>query len=192
MVGILTLVALLAILVGVSGFELPIGRARQGSEQPLPGVRAVGSEVLLRVGSGAPPGGELAFLAVEPGGGLFVSDARRQSLLRFDATGHLLSEWGPRLGNLVLGEPAGVAASGNAFLLMAAQPLFTILQTNLARSSLGARFHKGINEQHRAIVSAIESRDAKRAEREMRAHLEFLRPHYERTWRHAIRAAEQA
>src|SRR5881275_2355123 len=93
MVGILTLVALLAILVGVSGFELPIGRAREGSEQPLPGVRAVGSEVLLRVGSGAPPGGELAFLAVEPGGGLFVSDARRQSLLRFDATGHLLSEW---------------------------------------------------------------------------------------------------
>ena len=85
-----------------------------------------------------------------------------------------------------------IAASGNAFLLMAAQPLFTILQTNLARSSLGARFHKGINEQHRAIVSAIESRDAKRAEREMRAHLEFLRPHYERTWRHAIRAAEQA
>lgn len=118
MVGILTLVALLAILVGVSGFELPIGRAREGSEQPLPGVRAVGSEVLLRVGSGAPPGGELAFLAVEPGGGLFVSDARRQSLLRFDATGHLLSEWGPRLGNLVLGEPAGVAASGNAFYVL--------------------------------------------------------------------------
>ncbi len=85
-----------------------------------------------------------------------------------------------------------IAASGNAFLKMAAEPLFTILQTNLARSSLGTRFHKGINEQHRAIAAAIEGRDARRAEREMRAHLEFLRPHYERTWRYAIRVAEQA
>src|SRR5947209_2906752 len=85
-----------------------------------------------------------------------------------------------------------IAAAGNGFLLMAAQPLFMVLQTNLARSSLGARFHRGINEQHRAIAAAIESRDAKRAEREMRSHLRFLRPHYERTWRYAIRAADQA
>ncbi len=84
-----------------------------------------------------------------------------------------------------------LAASGNAFLMMAAQPLFTILQKNLARSSLGAGFHKGINDQHRAIAAAIEARDARRAELEMRSHLEFLRPHYERTWRYAIRAAEQ-
>lgn len=118
LVGLLTLVALVAILVGVSGFELPIGRARQSSDQPLPGVRAVASEVLLRVGAGAPPGGELAFLAVEPGGGLLVSDARRQTVMRFDATGHLLSEWGPRLGNLVLAEPAGVAAWGDGFYVL--------------------------------------------------------------------------
>ena len=85
-----------------------------------------------------------------------------------------------------------IAASGNAFLMMAAQPLFTILQTQLARSSLGARFHRGINEQHRAIGAAIAGRDARRAERHMRFHLEFLRPHYERTWRYATRAAEQA
>ncbi len=85
-----------------------------------------------------------------------------------------------------------IAASGNAFLMMAAQPLFTILQTSLARSSLGARFHRGINEQHRAIAGAIATRDPRRAEREMRSHLEFLRPHYERTWRYAMRAAEQA
>jgi DNA-binding FadR family transcriptional regulator len=85
-----------------------------------------------------------------------------------------------------------IAASGNAFLMMAAQPLFTILQKNLARSSLGSRFHKGINVQHRAIVAAIEAADPRRAEQEMRSHLEFLRPHYERTWRYALRAAEQA
>jgi GntR family transcriptional repressor for pyruvate dehydrogenase complex len=85
-----------------------------------------------------------------------------------------------------------IAASGNAFLMMAAQPLFQILQTSLARSSLGAQFHRGTNEQHRAIVAAIQAGDARRAEREMRSHLEFLRPHYERTWRYAIRVAEQA
>ena len=85
-----------------------------------------------------------------------------------------------------------IAAAGNAFLMMAAQPLFTILQTQLARSSLGSRFHRGINEQHQAIAAAIANRDAKRAEREMRFHLEFLRPHYERTWRYAMRAADQA
>ena len=85
-----------------------------------------------------------------------------------------------------------IAAAGNGFLQMAAEPLFMVLQTNLARSSLGARFHKGINDQHRAIADAIEARDGRRAEREMRTHLQFLRPHYQRTWRYAIRAAEQA
>jgi DNA-binding FadR family transcriptional regulator len=85
-----------------------------------------------------------------------------------------------------------IAASGNAFLMMAAQPLFSILQTQLARSSLGSRFHRGIHQQHHAILAAIEGGEARRAEREMRQHLEFLRPHYERTWRYAVRAAEQA
>jgi DNA-binding beta-propeller fold protein YncE len=118
LIGVATLLALLAILAGVSGFELPFGAPGQGAERPVPGVRAVGSDVLLRVGSGAPPGGELAFLAVEPGGGLFVSDARRQTVMRFDPTGHLLSEWGPRLGNLSLSEPAGVAVSGDRFYVV--------------------------------------------------------------------------
>jgi DNA-binding FadR family transcriptional regulator len=85
-----------------------------------------------------------------------------------------------------------IAASGNGFLLMAAQPLFMVLQTNLARSSLGSRFHRGINLQHRAIAAAIAAGDARRAEREMQGHLAFLRPHYERTWRYAIRAVESA
>jgi DNA-binding FadR family transcriptional regulator len=83
-----------------------------------------------------------------------------------------------------------IAAAGNGFLMMAAQPLFSILQTQLARSSLGARFHQGINDQHRAIVAAIDAGDGRTAEREMRTHLEWLRPHYERTWRYAIRVAE--
>jgi DNA-binding FadR family transcriptional regulator len=85
-----------------------------------------------------------------------------------------------------------IAASGNGFLMMAAQPLFSILQTQLARSSLGARFHKGINDQHRAIVAAIDAGDGGAAAKEMRSHLEWLRPHYERTWRYAVRFAEES
>ena len=64
--------ALVAILVGVTGFEVPLPRFGGGPERiPLPGVRAAAASTLLKVGSGAPPGGELAFLAVEPN--LFVA-----------------------------------------------------------------------------------------------------------------------
>jgi DNA-binding FadR family transcriptional regulator len=85
-----------------------------------------------------------------------------------------------------------IEAAGNAFLQMAAQPLFTILQTSLARSSFGVRVHREINGQHRAIAAAIEAGESRSAEREMRSHLRYLRPLYERTWRYTIRAAEQA
>jgi DNA-binding GntR family transcriptional regulator len=76
----------------------------------------------------------------------------------------------------------------NALLGIAAQPIFTLLQTSLARSSLGRDFHRAINAHHRAIVEAIEAGDPDGAEREMRDHLTFLRPYYERTWRSAERA----
>ena len=71
----------------------------------------------------------------------------------------------------------------NALLLIAAQPVFEVLQRNLARSKLGARFHRTINEHHRAIAAAIEAGDADTAGGEMYDHLEFLRPYYERAWR---------
>lgn len=83
-------------------------------------------------------------------------------------------------------------ASRNTLLSIAAQPVFTVLQTNLARSSLGRRFHRAINEHHRAIVDAIERGDAAGAGEEMYAHLEFLRPFYEKAWRHAVRAQARA
>jgi DNA-binding FadR family transcriptional regulator len=71
----------------------------------------------------------------------------------------------------------------NALLAIAAQPVFAVLQRNLARSKLGARFHRTINEHHRAIAAAIEAGDADAAGGEMYEHLEFLRPYYERAWR---------
>jgi GntR family transcriptional repressor for pyruvate dehydrogenase complex len=71
----------------------------------------------------------------------------------------------------------------NALLVIAAQPIFGVLQRNLARARLGERFHRAINDQHRSIAAAIESGDAEAAGAEMHAHLEFLRPYYERAWR---------
>jgi DNA-binding FadR family transcriptional regulator len=55
----------------------------------------------------------------------------------------------------------------NALLLIAAQPVFEVLQRNLARSKLGARFHRTINEHHRAIAAAIDEGDADAAGGEM-------------------------
>jgi GntR family transcriptional regulator, transcriptional repressor for pyruvate dehydrogenase complex len=72
---------------------------------------------------------------------------------------------------------------GNTLLAIAAQPVFGVLQRNLARSQLGSRFHRAIKEQHRAIAAAIEAGDADAAGGEMHAHLRFLRPYYERAWR---------
>lgn len=73
-------------------------------------------------------------------------------------------------------------ASGNALLVIAAQPIFTVLQTHLARSTLARRFYRAVHGHHRLIAAAVEEGDARAAEREMRDHLEFLRPFYERAW----------
>lgn len=85
-----------------------------------------------------------------------------------------------------------VEACGNMLLYIAAQPVFTVLQTHLARSSLGRGFHRSINEHHRAIVDAIEKGDADAAAGQMHAHLEYLRPAYERAWRHAVSIRRRA
>ena len=71
----------------------------------------------------------------------------------------------------------------NALLAIAVQPVFAVLQRNLARSRLGPKFHRAINEQHRSIAAAIGAGDADGAGGEMYAHLEYLRPYYEQAWR---------
>ena len=76
-------------------------------------------------------------------------------------------------------------ACGNTLLSIAAQPVFSVLQTRLARSTLGSRFHRAINDHHRAIAAAIDAADADAAGGEMLAHLQYLRPFYEKAWRHA-------
>jgi GntR family transcriptional repressor for pyruvate dehydrogenase complex len=72
---------------------------------------------------------------------------------------------------------------GNSLLYIAAQPVFSTLQTHLARSGLGRGFHRAIRDQHVTIVDAIASADPEGAADEMRRHLAFLVPYYEKAWR---------
>jgi DNA-binding FadR family transcriptional regulator len=76
-----------------------------------------------------------------------------------------------------------IEACGNTLLTIAAQPIFTVLQTHLARSRLGRSFHRAINQHHREIVGAIDAGDESGARGQMYEHLEFLRPYYEQAWR---------
>jgi DNA-binding FadR family transcriptional regulator len=76
-----------------------------------------------------------------------------------------------------------IEACGNTLLYIAAQPVFSALQTHLARSQLGRRFHVEIHRHHARIVGAIEAGDASAAGAEMQSHLEFLVPFYEKAWR---------
>lgn len=77
-------------------------------------------------------------------------------------------------------------ASDNTMLMIAADPIFTVLQTRLSRSGVGRDFHETINRQHRGIHAAVGAQAADEAERLMREHLEWLRPQYERIWHDAF------
>lgn len=83
-------------------------------------------------------------------------------------------------------------SAGNTLLRIAALPLFSILQTNLARSVLGQDFHASINDHHQRIADAVAAGDADLAEQEMRDHLAYLTPAYERAWTHARTPGELA
>jgi DNA-binding FadR family transcriptional regulator len=76
-----------------------------------------------------------------------------------------------------------VLASENTLLSIAVQPIFSVMQTNLSRSALGRRFHDQINDDHRAIATAIAAGDEDAAAEEMHRHLAYLRPFYEKAWR---------
>jgi DNA-binding FadR family transcriptional regulator len=78
-----------------------------------------------------------------------------------------------------------LGASRNTLLVVSAQPIFSVLQTNLARSTLGRRFHHSIHEHHHRILAAVEAGDADTAAGEMHDHLAFLRPYYEKAWKRA-------
>lgn len=76
-----------------------------------------------------------------------------------------------------------IECCGNTLLYIAAQPVFSTLQTHLARSALGKRFHRDIHRHHERILAAVAAGDADTAGSEMQGHLEYLVPFYEKAWR---------
>jgi DNA-binding FadR family transcriptional regulator len=76
--------------------------------------------------------------------------------------------------------------SGNSLFYIAALPVFSVLQTRLARSQLGDAWHRDVSAQHSDIVSAIETGDGGAAATLMREHLAFIRPSYEAVWLDAV------
>ena len=80
---------------------------------------------------------------------------------------------------------AVVAAACNGLITISAQPIFSVLQTHLARTWLTDEFHIEVNEHHRAITAGIARQDVAEVGSLMRAHLDFLRPFYEKSWVHA-------
>ena len=85
-----------------------------------------------------------------------------------------------------------IECSRNTLLFIAVQPVFSALQTNLSRSVLGRRFHREVHRAHERITDAIEAHDEDAAGEEMRVHIEFLVPYYERAWRDLGRGARAA
>lgn len=78
-----------------------------------------------------------------------------------------------------------IAATRNTLLSVSAQPIFSVLQASLARSTLGRRFHTSIHVHHHRIIEAVEAADPESAAAEMHDHLQFLRPFYEKAWKQA-------
>jgi DNA-binding FadR family transcriptional regulator len=76
-----------------------------------------------------------------------------------------------------------VEASGNVLLQIAAQPIFNILQERYLITERGPRVARRINDEHAAILAAIERGDEEAAEREMSQHLRYVRSTYRRAWR---------
>ncbi len=78
-----------------------------------------------------------------------------------------------------------VDGARNTLLRIAAQPIFSVLQTNLRRNALSPSFGEQIEHDHRAILAAIERGDAEAAALEMDRHLDFLSQTYKSMWRSA-------
>jgi GntR family transcriptional repressor for pyruvate dehydrogenase complex len=71
----------------------------------------------------------------------------------------------------------------NSLLRISAQPIFFVLHTHLARSTLSPAFPRTVCSEHGVIYERIEARDADGAEAAMRRHLEYLGGVYRDIWR---------
>ena len=80
--------------------------------------------------------------------------------------------------------------AGNTLLRIAAQPIFSVLQTNFSREALSPRFAARVDEDHRAILVAIEHGDSEAAAAEMQKHLDYLSRTYTSMWRQGVSARQ--
>jgi GntR family transcriptional regulator, transcriptional repressor for pyruvate dehydrogenase complex len=72
---------------------------------------------------------------------------------------------------------------GNTLVCIAAQPVFSVLQTRLRRERMPDSFARRLDDDHRAILDAIERSDSDAAGEEMRKHIEYLSRIYQDMWR---------
>jgi GntR family transcriptional repressor for pyruvate dehydrogenase complex len=71
----------------------------------------------------------------------------------------------------------------NPLLLLAAEPVFLVLQTCLDRTKMQAGFHRTVSRHHRAIARAVHDQAGDLAAELMAEHLAWLEPCYRRVWR---------
>lgn len=72
-----------------------------------------------------------------------------------------------------------LGASGNRFLMITAQPLFTVIRGRFRREQEPQLFWKRVADDHARILERVEERDAEGAAEEMHLHLERLRAIYD-------------
>jgi DNA-binding FadR family transcriptional regulator len=75
-----------------------------------------------------------------------------------------------------------VDVCGNALLQIAAQPIFSVLHTHLARFGLPDDFSRQVCSEHGVILKEIEAGDPDAAEARMREHLDWLATVYRKIW----------
>lgn len=71
----------------------------------------------------------------------------------------------------------------NTLVCIAAQPVFSVLQTRVSREGMSRAFARRVDEDHRAILAAIEAGDADAAGEEMRKHIAYLSRTYKQLWK---------
>ena len=72
---------------------------------------------------------------------------------------------------------------GNTLVCIAAQPVFSILQTRLRREPMAEGLAQRLDDDHRAILKAIEDGDSRAAGEEMHKHIAYLSRLYQDMWR---------
>lgn len=116
------------------------------------------------------------------------ADLARLQATIVDAPGRLTAEERFRFNEGF--HSAVLDGAGNTLLRIAAEPIFSVLQTNFSRDAQSPRFAKRVDHDHRAILEAIERGDGGAAATEMQKHLDYLSRTYTGMWRQGGRGRQ--